>query len=53
MALLMTPAHLELRKRDEPKLGGICVDLSAGPWPTGAGSAAAAARRWQKRVESK
>ncbi|VFS58716.1 Ribosomal RNA small subunit methyltransferase J [Kluyvera cryocrescens] len=23
MALVMTPEHLELRKRDEPKLGGI------------------------------
>ncbi|EAT4197345.1 TPA: 16S rRNA (guanine(1516)-N(2))-methyltransferase, partial [Salmonella enterica subsp. enterica] len=23
MALVMTPQHLELRKRDEPKLGGI------------------------------
>jgi len=23
MALVLTPEHLELRKRDEPKLGGI------------------------------
>lgn len=23
MALVLTPQHLELRKRDEPKLGGI------------------------------
>ena len=26
MALVMTPEHLELRKRDEPKLGGIFVE---------------------------
>ena len=26
MALVLTPEHLELRKRDEPKLGGIFVD---------------------------
>ncbi|ELW32906.1 SAM-dependent methyltransferase family protein, partial [Escherichia coli 95.0083] len=25
MALVLTPEHLELRKRDEPKLGGIFV----------------------------
>ncbi|EXU77241.1 16S rRNA (guanine(1516)-N(2))-methyltransferase RsmJ [Erwinia mallotivora] len=30
MALVMTPTHLELRKRDEPKLGGIFVDFVAG-----------------------
>ncbi|WP_213811074.1 class I SAM-dependent methyltransferase, partial [Klebsiella michiganensis] len=30
MALVMTPAHLELRKRDEPKLGGIFVDFVGG-----------------------
>ena len=30
MALVMTPAHLELRKRDEPKLGGIWVDFVGG-----------------------
>lgn len=30
MALVMTPAHLELRKRDEPKLGGIFVDFVDG-----------------------
>ncbi|MFS2221690.1 16S rRNA (guanine(1516)-N(2))-methyltransferase RsmJ [Pantoea sp. B65] len=30
MALVMTPEHLELRKRDEPKLGGIFVDFVAG-----------------------
>ena len=29
MALVLTPEHLELRKRDEPKLGGIFVDLLA------------------------
>ena len=27
MALVLTPEHLELRKRDEPKLGGIFVDF--------------------------
>lgn len=30
MALVMTPQHLELRKRDEPKLGGIFVDFVGG-----------------------
>lgn len=30
MALVMTPAHLELRKLDEPKLGGIRVDFVSG-----------------------
>jgi len=30
MALVMTPQHLELRKRDEPKLGGIFVDFTGG-----------------------
>lgn len=30
MALAMTTAHLELRKRDEPKLGGIFVDFVGG-----------------------
>lgn len=30
MALVMTPHHLELRKRDEPKLGGIYVDFVSG-----------------------
>lgn len=30
MALVMTPEHLELRKRDEPKLGGIFVDFVEG-----------------------
>lgn len=30
MALVRTPDHLELRKRDEPKLGGIFVDFVAG-----------------------
>ncbi|CCK08985.1 FIG00554818: hypothetical protein [Cronobacter sakazakii 696] len=30
MALVMTPARLELRKRDEPKLGGIFVDFVEG-----------------------
>ena len=30
MALVMTTAHLELRKRDEPKLGGIFVDFAGG-----------------------
>ncbi|AUX91865.1 16S rRNA (guanine(1516)-N(2))-methyltransferase RsmJ [Mixta gaviniae] len=30
MALVMTPTHLELRKRDEPKLGGIWVDFVGG-----------------------
>lgn len=30
MALAMTPDHLELRKRDEPKLGGIFVDFVSG-----------------------
>lgn len=30
MALVMTPTHLELRKRDEPKLGGIFVDFVDG-----------------------
>jgi 16S rRNA (guanine1516-N2)-methyltransferase len=30
MALVMTPDHLELRKRDEAKLGGIWVDFVGG-----------------------
>ncbi len=30
MALVRTPEHLELRKRDEPKLGGIFVDFVGG-----------------------
>lgn len=30
MALVLTPTHLELRKQDEPKLGGIFVDFVAG-----------------------
>lgn len=30
MALVLTSDHLELRKRDEPKLGGIFVDFIAG-----------------------
>ena len=30
MALVMTAGHLELRKRDEPKLGGIFVDFVGG-----------------------
>ncbi len=30
MALVLTASHLELRKRDEPKLGGIYVDFVAG-----------------------
>ncbi|WP_336778654.1 16S rRNA (guanine(1516)-N(2))-methyltransferase RsmJ [Pantoea sp. USHLN256] len=30
MALVLTPQHLELRKLDEPKLGGIFVDFVSG-----------------------
>ena len=30
MALVLTATHLELRKRDEPKLGGIFVDFVSG-----------------------
>jgi 16S rRNA (guanine1516-N2)-methyltransferase len=30
MALVLTPERLELRKRDEPKLGGIYVDFVSG-----------------------
>lgn len=30
MALVLTPERLELRKRDEPKLGGIFVDFVSG-----------------------
>ena len=30
MALVLTAEHLELRKRDEPKLGGIFVDFVGG-----------------------
>lgn len=30
MALVLTPEHLELRKCDEPKLGGIYVDFVSG-----------------------
>jgi len=30
LALVLTSAHLELRKRDEPKLGGIFVDFVSG-----------------------
>lgn len=30
MALVLTPTHLELRKQDEPKLGGIYVDFVEG-----------------------
>jgi len=39
MALVLTPEHLELRKRDEPKLGGIFVILLAERWRTDANSA--------------
>lgn len=31
MALVLTPERLELRKRDEPKLGAIYVDFISGP----------------------
>lgn len=31
MALVLTPERLELRKRDEPKLGAIYVDFVTGP----------------------
>ncbi|MCV9879811.1 16S rRNA (guanine(1516)-N(2))-methyltransferase RsmJ [Brenneria izbisi] len=31
MALVLTPARLELRKQDEPKLGAIYVDFVSGP----------------------
>ncbi len=30
LALVKTATHLELRKRDEPKLGGIFVDFVSG-----------------------
>ncbi|MGM3159715.1 16S rRNA (guanine(1516)-N(2))-methyltransferase RsmJ [Dickeya undicola] len=30
LALILTPERLELRKRDEPKLGAICVDFASG-----------------------
>ncbi len=30
LALVLTPDHLELRKLDEPKLGGIFVDFASG-----------------------
>ncbi|ADU71052.1 16S rRNA (guanine(1516)-N(2))-methyltransferase RsmJ [Pantoea sp. At-9b] len=30
LALVLTASHLELRKRDEPKLGGIFVDFASG-----------------------
>ncbi|MDT0176252.1 16S rRNA (guanine(1516)-N(2))-methyltransferase RsmJ [Enterobacter sp. BRE11] len=30
LTLVQTPTHLELRKRDEPKLGGIFVDFVSG-----------------------
>lgn len=30
LALVLTASHLELRKRDEPKLGGIVVDFVSG-----------------------
>lgn len=30
MALVLTPAHLQLKKLDEPKLGGIYVDFVSG-----------------------
>ncbi|TON21700.1 class I SAM-dependent methyltransferase, partial [Vibrio parahaemolyticus] len=30
MALVLTSTHLELRKQDEPKLGGIYVDFVEG-----------------------
>lgn len=30
LALVLTPEHLELRKRDEPKLGGVFVDFVSG-----------------------
>ncbi|STT14027.1 putative methyltransferase [Klebsiella pneumoniae] len=49
MALVLTTEHLELRKRDEPKLGGIFVDFVGGAMATGASLAAAAAKRWLKR----
>ena len=53
MALVMTPEHLELRKRDEPKLGGIFIRLSAARWRTGVSSAAVAAKRWPRRLALK
>lgn len=53
MALVMTPAHLELRKRDEPRLGGIFVDFVGALWRTGASSAAVAVKRLPKRLASK
>ncbi|MBJ7222173.1 MULTISPECIES: 16S rRNA (guanine(1516)-N(2))-methyltransferase RsmJ [unclassified Brenneria] len=31
LALVLTPQRLELRKRDEPRLGAIYVDFAAGP----------------------
>ncbi len=57
MALVMTPQHLELRKRDEPKLGGIFVDLSAGRWHTGTriwrrARRSGGSRRYQRRLSA-
>lgn len=49
MALVLTPEHLELRKRDEPKLGGIFVDFVGGAMAHRANSAADVVKRWQKQ----
>jgi hypothetical protein len=47
MALVMTPEHLELRKRDELLAASLSI-LSAGRWPTGVSLAAVAVKRWRK-----
>ncbi len=49
MALVLTPEHLELRKRDEPKLAASLLILLAERWRTDANSAVVAVRRWRKR----
>ncbi len=54
MALVLTPQHLELRKRDEPKRSAAFSSiLSAARWPIDVSSAAGAAKRWRKPLVSK
>ena len=48
MALVLTASRLELRKRDEPKLGGIFVDFVGGAMalPKRSALRAATCRTW-------
>ncbi|GHL74856.1 hypothetical protein ECZU34_26040 [Escherichia coli] len=49
MALVLTPEHLELRKRDEPKLGGIFVDFVGGAMAHRRKFGGGRGRQWRKR----